>query len=279
MSNSSPDNPDTPVPHKSAIKRTKIQPFFAVKKSKNSIKSSSLSEKDSRTKGESDISDIKDVLLSKETNADFKREEKRTATADGGERDTDTVETNPKKKRKSQLAGMSLDLGLVNESEKRSQTPSHINTLGGVYKPIMLPDMSEVATNSVAQMDEASNGQVSDSTSLPVERISYVERSLDSIAKEVGLSDSTLQILEGRHRRTDRPIRVVDYNVDDQYEYNQSIIASGAAQSVQPVRSIGSGKHQLRGLINSATQQRESLEEAFASGRRNKRESGAKYGF
>ncbi|KAK9244998.1 mitotic checkpoint regulator, MAD2B-interacting-domain-containing protein [Lipomyces tetrasporus] len=273
MSNSSTVNPDTPVPHKSAIKRTKIQPFYAVKnKAKNSIKSSSLSEKDSRTKGEPGISDIKDVPLSKETDADFKKQVKRSATAEAGE--SDTVETNPKKKRKSQLAGMSLDLGLVNESEKRSQSPSRFNTVGGAYKPIMLPDMSEVAANTVAQRDDASNGQIANETSLP-----EVERSLDSIAKEIGLSDSTLQILEGRHRKTDRPIRVVDYSVDDQYKYNQSMIASGAAETVQPVRSVGSGKHQLRGLINSATQQRESLEEAFASGRRNKRESGAKYGF
>ena len=46
-----------------------------------------------------------------------------------------------------------------------------------------------------------------------------------------------------------------------------------------PVRPIAPGKHTLQQLVNVASNQREALEESFATGRRNKKEAGAKYGW
>ncbi|KAK9367479.1 mitotic checkpoint regulator, MAD2B-interacting-domain-containing protein [Lipomyces kononenkoae] len=269
---SSPVKPDSPIPNNGTVKRTTIQPFFAVKKkAKTKIKSEGASGKDATTKDESNKS--QEPVL-RETKDDFRKQEKRTATDGPVERNSD--DPNPMKKRKSRLAGMSLDLGLVGETDKLVQRES--TTLVGAYKPLMLPDLPDLSES--VENEETFDGQTTSINSLPAEAASSNSATdLKSIAEEIGLSDSNLQILEGRHRKRDQPIRIVDYSVDEQYSYNQSLIASGAAQTVQPVRTIGSGKHQLRGLINSATQQRESLEEAFASGKRNKRESGAKYGF
>ncbi|KAK9312421.1 mitotic checkpoint regulator, MAD2B-interacting-domain-containing protein [Lipomyces starkeyi] len=278
LSMSLPVKPDTPIPNNGTVKRTAIRPFFAVKKrAKTGSKSGRISDSDHRSKNEPSTSHSKDKSLLIEANNDFKSREKRTNTDDATE--NDPVDTIPMKKHKSRLAGMSLDLGLVDESDKKSQR-SPVANVSGPYKPLMLPDLSELDAETVIEAEQTFNGQVADTSSFPVKTASDdPAQDLKTIAKEVGLSDSNLQILEGRHRKTDQPIRIVDYSVDEQYSYNQSLIASGAAQTVQPLRSIGSGKHQLRGLINSATQQREGLEEAFASGRRNKRESGAKYGF
>ena len=86
-------------------------------------------------------------------------------------------------------------------------------------------------------------------------------------------------ILEGRHRKN-RTIEVVDYNAGEMYAQNAADKASGVLQEqIAPVRAIGSGRHQLTQLLNNVQDQRESLEEAFAKGRRVKKESAAKYGW
>jgi Mitotic checkpoint regulator, MAD2B-interacting len=86
-------------------------------------------------------------------------------------------------------------------------------------------------------------------------------------------------ILEGRHRKN-RAIQIKDYNAGEVYAQNAADRASGALQEqIAPVRAIGTGRHQLTQLLNNVQDQRESLEEAFAKGRRIKKESAAKYGW
>ena len=93
------------------------------------------------------------------------------------------------------------------------------------------------------------------------------------------LSSFAAHILEGRHRKN-RTIQVTDYNAGEVYAQNAMDKLTGALQEqVAPVRAIGSGRHQLSQLLNNVQDQRESLEEAFAKGRRVKKESGAKYGW
>ena len=72
----------------------------------------------------------------------------------------------------------------------------------------------------------------------------------------------------------------MDYNAAEIYARNAADKASGVLQDqVQPVRAIGSGRHQIHQLLNNVQDQRESLEEAFAEGRRVRKESAAKYGW
>jgi hypothetical protein len=93
------------------------------------------------------------------------------------------------------------------------------------------------------------------------------------------LDSFAAHILEGRHRKS-RTINITDYNAGEVYLQNAQDKASGLLQEqVAPVRAIGSGRHQLTQLLNNVQDQRESLEEAFAKGRRVKKESGAKYGW
>lgn len=100
-----------------------------------------------------------------------------------------------------------------------------------------------------------------------------------SILSTSDLDTFAAHILEGRHRKN-RTIEIVDYNAAEMYAQNAADKASGVLQEqVAPVRAIGSGRHQLTQLLNNVQDQRESLEEAFAKGRRIKKESGAKYGW
>jgi hypothetical protein len=93
------------------------------------------------------------------------------------------------------------------------------------------------------------------------------------------LDNFAAHILEGRHRKK-RTIQIVDYNATEIYAQNAADKASGLLQEqIAPVRAIGTGRHQITQLLNNVQDQRESLEEAFAKGRRVRKESGAKYGW
>ena len=102
---------------------------------------------------------------------------------------------------------------------------------------------------------------------------------LPSTISTADLDSFAAHILEGRHRKN-RTIQIMDYNAAEIYARNAADKASGVLQDqVQPVRAIGSGRHQIHQLLNNVQDQRESLEEAFAEGRRVKKESAAKYGW
>ena len=119
--------------------------------------------------------------------------------------------------------------------------------------------------------------------SLPSEHESVLDTTIPTSAVTT-LSTSDLDtyaahILEGRHRKN-RTIEIMDFNAAEMYAKNAADKASGLLRDhVAPVRAIGTGRHQLTQLLNNVQDQRESLEEAFAQGRRVKRESAAKYGW
>ncbi|CAG8078247.1 unnamed protein product [Penicillium salamii] len=103
--------------------------------------------------------------------------------------------------------------------------------------------------------------------------------SLDSIANDLNLSKSERRQLFGRNAMSSQS-HVRTFNTDEEYASNQ-VLAQGelAAAAHNPVRSIAPGKHTLQQLVNAASSQKEALEESFASGRRNKKEAGSKYGW
>ncbi|KAK9476723.1 mitotic checkpoint regulator, MAD2B-interacting-domain-containing protein [Lipomyces japonicus] len=192
----------------------------------------------------------------------------------------DEIADDQPKKKKPKFSN--LDLGLVSNEPLQDSAPVVSNE---PYQPIMLlgPDEERDSEND-DDVEEEYNED--DLPSLPTVSDMGLEKlndskDLDTLAKEIGLSEDMLQIFEGRRNRRNRneQIKVVDYNVNDEYKRNEQLIASGALHTVQPVRSVGGGRHQLRGLINSATAQQEGLEEQFAQGRRTKKEVGSKYGF
>jgi hypothetical protein len=115
-----------------------------------------------------------------------------------------------------------------------------------------------------------------------VEEPSFVPDTTAALPKHMSTADLdtfAAHILEGRHRKN-RTIEIMDYDAGEVYAQNAADKAAGVLQEqIAPVRAIGSGRHQLSQLLNNVQDQRESLEEAFAKGRRVKKESGAKYGW
>ncbi|KAF9893736.1 hypothetical protein FE257_009906 [Aspergillus nanangensis] len=103
---------------------------------------------------------------------------------------------------------------------------------------------------------------------------------LGNIADDLNLSRAQRRHLFGRNADSSQS-RVLYFNTDTEYAANQELAHSEelAAAQHNPVRAIAPGKHSLQQLVNAASTQREALEESFATGRRNKKEAGSKYGW
>ncbi|KAJ5923915.1 hypothetical protein N7466_008102 [Penicillium verhagenii] len=104
--------------------------------------------------------------------------------------------------------------------------------------------------------------------------------SLENIADDLNLSKSERRQLFGRNAApTDSQVRT--FNTDKEYAYNRAMAATELAGTQhQPVRTMNTaGKHSLQQLVNAATSQKEALEENFATGKRNKKEAGSRYGW
>jgi hypothetical protein len=74
--------------------------------------------------------------------------------------------------------------------------------------------------------------------------------------------------------------KVINFNMDKEYEHNEALRASGEEQIHNPVRAIqGGGKHSLRKLVHNVQNQREALEDSFAKGKSNRKEASSRYGW
>ncbi|QDS74682.1 hypothetical protein FKW77_000233 [Venturia effusa] len=108
---------------------------------------------------------------------------------------------------------------------------------------------------------------------------------LNSITKDMDLSDADMRQLFGRQagkggRMPDLSnMKVVNFNMDEEYRANNELIAKGEVISHNPVRAIAPGKHSLKQLVNAAAAQKEALEEHFAKGRSNQKEASSRYGW
>ncbi|KAL2872725.1 PRCC domain-containing protein [Aspergillus lucknowensis] len=104
-------------------------------------------------------------------------------------------------------------------------------------------------------------------------------QTLDYIADDLNLSRSQRRQLFGRNADPSKS-RILHFNTDVEYAANQEMAHKElAATQHNPVRAIAPGKHTLQQLVNAASSQKEALEESFATGRRNKKEAGSKYGW
>lgn len=138
-----------------------------------------------------------------------------------------------------------------------------------VYNPV-LPDAPPAGP--AAPVPETT------STDIPT---AYAQpQTLDNIADDLNLSRAQRRHLFGRHADTSKS-RVLNFNTDTEYAANQEMAHNEelAAAQHNPVRAIAPGKHTLQQLVNAASNQRDALEESFATGRRNKKEAGSKYGW
>lgn len=110
-------------------------------------------------------------------------------------------------------------------------------------------------------------------------------QTLNSITKDMNLSDADMRQLFGRQAGKGGKMpdlsnmKVVNFNMDDEYRANNELIAKGEVISHNPVRAIAPGKHSLKQLVNAAATQKEALEEHFAKGRSNQKEASSRYGW
>ncbi|RMJ23780.1 hypothetical protein PHISP_05348 [Aspergillus sp. HF37] len=164
-------------------------------------------------------------------------------------------------------------------TEERSTTPDTgtAATTSTGYQPLMYNATHEAPP---AGPERPAPELVSEEPAAPTTLPSAQGQTLGNIADDLNLSRSERRQLFGRHDASSNS-RVLHFNTDTEYEANQEMAESTdmAAAQHNPVRAIAPGKHTLQQLVNAASTQREALEESFATGRRNKKEAGSKYGW
>lgn len=146
----------------------------------------------------------------------------------------------------------------------------------GTYEPLVY----------TTDMETTSAGPAPEPDTIPAETehpttatVSSQPNTLDNIANDLNLSKSERRQLFGRHALPAES-RILEFNTDKEYATNQALAQTElAAAQHNPVRAIAPGKHTLQQLVNAASSQKEALEESFATGRRNKKEAGSKYGW
>ncbi|EPS28266.1 hypothetical protein POX_e07238 [Penicillium oxalicum] len=175
-----------------------------------------------------------------------------------------------------------VSLFSLSSSEDRAATETipAISTTTGNYEPLVYTTETEHEISSTSYSEDpalASDVRPTESTYYPSN--ASVSSSLDTIANDLNLSKAERRQLFGRNAPS-ADSRILTFNTDKEYASNQAISeAELAATQHNPVRAIAPGKHTLQQLVNAASSQKDALEESFATGRRNKKEAGSKYGW
>lgn len=158
--------------------------------------------------------------------------------------------------------------------EESSPVPS---ASGGDYQPMIYTSQQ---TSTTAYGDDVTAQQQAFSTG-PSQPSG--PQSLDTVASDLNLTEAQKRQLFGRQRGKGAQdlsaINVVNFNTDQEYAHNEELRASGEIVQHNRVKAIAPGKHSLQQLVNNAAMQKDALEEHFATGKRNKKEAGSKYGW
>lgn len=162
---------------------------------------------------------------------------------------------------------------LSSEDSGRTDNPS---ASAGTYQPLVYTTDMEATSAGPAP---APDPIPTEADQLTTATVSSQPNTLDNIANDLNLSKSERRQLFGRHALPPDS-RILEFNTDKEYATNQALAQTElAAAQHNPVRAIAPGKHTLQQLVNAASSQKEALEESFATGRRNKKEAGSKYGW
>lgn len=169
-------------------------------------------------------------------------------------------------------------------TDKIQDLQSQSSSTPGEYQPMIFltshlkpdplqPDFQEALGSESLDISQEALPQIHHTT------VDKSSQSLDSIANDLNLSAPAKRQLLGRQRGNSSTINVVNFNTDQEYAANEILRQAGEQVQHNPVRSIAPGKHSLKQLVNAVSNQKDALEEQFASGRRNKKEAGSKYGW
>ena len=176
--------------------------------------------------------------------------------------------------------------------DEANEASSDWSSTKGTYQPIIYH--ADKPTTTLARNPYSSESNppqdptIADSPHPPDQPPHPHPQSLDAIATDLNLSASAKRQLLGRHHHNNNakkahhpsPVpNIVNFNTDEEYAANELLRQAGETVQHNPVRGIAPGKHSLKQLVNAASNQKDALEEQFASGRRNKKEAGSKYGW
>lgn len=167
-------------------------------------------------------------------------------------------------------------LKLFSFSSEDSDSRGVASTSESTYEPLMYKDETEADVTPAGLETSYENKP----TQNAYPTTSSVSSSLDNIANDLNLSKSERRQLFGRNAPSANS-QILTFNTDQEYASNQALAESELAGTQHnPVRAVAhGGKTSLQQLVNAASTQKEALEESFATGRRNKKEAGSKYGW
>lgn len=158
------------------------------------------------------------------------------------------------------------------------------SSAAGTYQPMIYQAPLDPLPSTIPSTPDVDSGEFPDTLQplAPADPDTYNQgpQSLDSIASDLNLSASARRQLLGRHGTKDpSAIRITNFNTDEEYAANEQLRQAGETVKHNPLRAIQPGKHSLKSLVSAVATQKDALEEQFATGRRNKKEAGGKYGW
>ncbi|KAI9934909.1 hypothetical protein ASPWEDRAFT_44446 [Aspergillus wentii DTO 134E9] len=162
-------------------------------------------------------------------------------------------------------------ISLFSLAKEEEPSTTDASTQGTTYEPLVYSTPAEAPPAGPQPDPEAA--------SIPSQQTAGSSQTLGNIADDLNLSRAERRHLFGRN--ADSQSQVLHFNTDAEYVSNQQAARQTdlAAAQHNPVRAIAPGKHTLQQLVNAASTQKDALEESFATGRRNKKEAGSKYGW
>lgn len=165
-----------------------------------------------------------------------------------------------------------VSLFSMHTEEESDPTPS---TSSGTYEPLF--ETGQQPQDTYAQYAEQYQEGPTPSTGPGAD-------SLDTIADDLNLSAAARRELFGRSGSKQSvgmaAKRVVNFNMDREYQHNEELRASGEQQIHNPVRAIqGGGKHSLQKLVQNVRNQRDAYEDTFAQGKNSRKEASGRYGW
>ena len=138
----------------------------------------------------------------------------------------------------------------------------------GVYEPMFETGEADQPQHEYNEYEASQQGAANGS------------ESVGTIADDLNLSAAARRELFGREGGGSHAAkRVINFNMDKEYQHNQELRASGEQQIHNPVRAIQGGKHNLRQLVHNVHNQRDALEDSFAKGKNNRKDASSRYGW
>ncbi|CAF9913544.1 MAG: hypothetical protein HETSPECPRED_001591 [Heterodermia speciosa] len=162
-------------------------------------------------------------------------------------------------------------------AEAQSESSSNM----GDYRPMLYNPVQHSGDEQIKSLNSMTpeENKPEDKALNESSKLHETSQSLDTVAADLNLSASAKRQLFGRNKNKSSEVSIVNFDTDQEYAANELLRQAGEQAQHNPVRSIAPGKHSLKQLVNAASHQKDALEEHFASGKRNKREAGSKYGW